>query len=127
MKNTNQLGLWMDDSVAYLMQFTTKPFEIQTIVSEFLIEEKKSTLFKSKESISSFKAITLNKHFNKIGKEILKYEKIILFGPSEAKFNFFDFLSEDERFLKLKIEIKDADKMNVNQQHDFINEYFGKD
>lgn len=43
------------------------------------------------------------------------------------KFNFFDFLSEDERFLKLKIEIKDADKMNVNQQHDFINEYFGKD
>lgn len=38
MKNTNQLGLWMDDSVAYLMQFTTKPFEIQTIVSEFLLE-----------------------------------------------------------------------------------------
>lgn len=127
MKNTNQLGLWMDDSVAYLMQFTTKPFEIQTIVSEFLLEEKKSTLFKNKELLSSFKEITLNKHFNKIGKEILKYEKIILFGPSEMKFNFFDFLSEDERFLKLKIEIKDADKMNVNQQHDFINEYFGKD
>jgi hypothetical protein len=44
MKNTNQLGLWMDDSVAYLIQFTTKPF--QTIVREFQTEEKKSNPLK---------------------------------------------------------------------------------
>jgi stalled ribosome rescue protein Dom34 len=70
------------------------------------------------------KETSLNKHFNKIGKELLKYERIILFGPSTAKLDFFDFLSEDERFLKLKIIINDADKMNVNQQHEFIKEYF---
>ncbi|MFT5943389.1 MAG: hypothetical protein ACI9Q4_002661, partial [Sediminicola sp.] len=28
------------------------------------------------------------------------------------------------RFLKLKIIINDTDKMNVNQQHEFIKEYF---
>jgi hypothetical protein len=27
MENTNQIGIWMDHSVAYLMEFKTKPFE----------------------------------------------------------------------------------------------------
>lgn len=124
MKNTNQLGLWMDDSVAYLIQFTTKPFTIQTIVREFQTEEKKSNPLKRILLLSRYKGTSLNKHYNKIGKELLKYEEIILFGPSTSKLDFFDFLSEDERFLKLKIQIKDADKMNVNQQHEFIKEYF---
>ncbi|EIA08765.1 hypothetical protein [Flavobacterium frigoris] len=117
-KNANQLGIWMDHSVAYLIEFSTKPFEIQTIVGEFVLEN--DTLSTTKKSI-------LNNHYNKIGKTILKYKKIVLFGPSDAKLDFFDFLSEDERFLKLKIEIKNPDKMNVNQQHDFIKEYFGQD
>jgi hypothetical protein len=30
MENTNQIGIWMDHSVAYLMEFTN-PFEIQII------------------------------------------------------------------------------------------------
>ncbi|MEZ7504547.1 hypothetical protein [Flavobacterium sp. Arc2] len=126
MKNTNQLGLWMDDTVAYLVQFTTKPFTIQTIVREFHTEDKKSNLIKKILLLSSYKETGLNKHYNKIGKELLKYEKIILFGPSEAKLYFFDFLNKDERFLNLKIEVKDADKMSVNEQHEFIKEYFGK-
>jgi hypothetical protein len=29
MENTNQIAIWMDHSVAYLMEFKTKPFEIQ--------------------------------------------------------------------------------------------------
>ncbi|SDW57124.1 hypothetical protein [Flavobacterium degerlachei] len=127
MKKPNQIGIWMDDSIAFLIEFTTKPFEIQTIVSEFVAGGKKSSHLNENESLSSSKATILNKHFSKIGKAILKYNEIVLFGPTEAKLDFFDFLSEDERFLKLKVEIKDADKMNVNQQHDFIKEYFGKD
>jgi hypothetical protein len=38
MKNTNQLGLWMDDSVAYLIHYHKTFF--QTIVHEFQTEEK---------------------------------------------------------------------------------------
>lgn len=127
MKNVNQLGIWMDHSVAYLMEFTTKPFEIHTIVCEFPMKEKSTNTLKKNESINSTTNYILNKYYNKIGQAIMKYKKIVLIGPSDAKINFFDFLSEDERFLKLKIEIKDADKMDVNQQHDFIKEYFIQD
>jgi hypothetical protein len=38
--------------------------------------------------------------------------------------NTFDLLSEDERFSKLKIEIKDSAKININHQHNLIREYF---
>jgi len=127
MKNKNQLGIWMDDSVAYLIEFTTNPFEVIMILCEFPIDEKNGNNQEKTASTSSIKTSAFNQYHNKIGRAIIKYHEIILFGPSDAKIDFFDFLSEDERFLKLKIEIKDADKMDVNQQHAFINDYFGQD
>jgi stalled ribosome rescue protein Dom34 len=124
MKNTNQLGIWMDHSVASLIEFTVKPFEVQTILCEFPLEEKNTSPTKKYELKTRSNRAALNKFYNKIGKAIVKYDKVVLFGPFDAKIEFFDFLSEDERFLKLKIEIKDADNMDVNQQHSFIKEYF---
>lgn len=122
MEKTNQIGIWMDHSVAYLMEFKTKPFEIQTIVCEFTMDEKRRNPFRKEKINSNIKR--KYKYYNQIGNAIINYDKIILFGPSQAKIDFFDALSEDERFYKLKIEIKETDKMNVNQQHAFINEYF---
>ncbi|MGO4819509.1 hypothetical protein [Flavobacterium sp. W22_SRS_FP1] len=126
MKNTNQLGIWKDDSDAYLIEFTTNPFKVIMILCEFPIDEKNGNNQEKTASISSIKTSSFNKYHNKIGRAIIKYHEIILFGPSDAKIDFFDFLSEDDRFLKLKIEIKDTDKMDVNQQHTFIKEYFGQ-
>ena len=107
MEKTSQLGIWMDHSVAYLIEFTTKPFVIQTIVGKFPMEGKNVSPAKKNESMHGSKQSVLNRCYNDIGQAILKYNKIILFGPPDAKTGFFDFLSEDERFWKLKIEIKD--------------------
>ena len=123
MKKTFQLGLWMDSSIAYLIEFTTKPFEIQTILSEFPIEEVKVQDEVKNHSLSTFKNYILNKYYGKIGQAIVPYKKITLFGPSPSKIDFFDFLSENEQFLQLRIEIKDTAVMNVNQQHAFIRDY----
>jgi stalled ribosome rescue protein Dom34 len=124
MKNTRQLGIWMDHSIASLIEFTVKPFEVQTILYEFPLEKKNTSLTKKYEVKTRSNKAALNKFYNKIGRAIVKYDKVVLFGPFDAKIEFFDFLSEDEQFLKLKIEIKDADNMDVNQQHHFIKEYF---
>jgi stalled ribosome rescue protein Dom34 len=124
MRNTNQLGIWMDHSVASLIEFTVKPFEVQTILCEFPLEEKNANPSTKSELKTMTNRAALNKFYNKIGRAIQKYDKIVLFGPSDAKIEFFDFLSEDELFLKKRIEIKNADNMDVNQQHTFIKEYF---
>lgn len=123
MEATKKMGIWMDYSMAYLMEFTSNPFEIKTVESTsfdtttihpinklpILLEKRKRLLFS---------------YYNKIAREINNYDRIILFGPTNAKIEFFDVLSEDERFLKTKIEITNTDQMNPAEQHQFIKTYF---
>lgn len=124
MKTVKKLGIWMDHSIAYLMEFTNNPFEIKTIESKFSIDEKKLKSSKISALLINKEKHILYDYYNKIGEAIKNYKQIVLFGPADAKVEFFDVLSEDERFVKIKFEIKETDKMSMNQQHDFILEYF---
>jgi hypothetical protein len=81
--------------------------------------------------LSKIESITPNKkkrllldYYKKLSEAIKDYEQVILFGPTDAKIEFFDLLSEDIRFLKIKFEIKNTDKMTENQQQAFVQEYF---
>ncbi|RKS94007.1 hypothetical protein BC952_1868 [Flavobacterium limicola] len=124
MKTTKKLGVWMDHSIAYLMEFTSKHFEIETIESKLTNQQKNISLAEYESLIKSKEKKQLSDYYKKIGETIKNYKRVILFGPSNAKVELFDFLSEDERFLKIKFEIKNTDKMTANQQHTFVKEYF---
>ncbi|TDE44414.1 hypothetical protein E0I26_08585 [Flavobacterium rhamnosiphilum] len=126
MKTTKKLGIWMDHSMAHLMEFTTKHFEIETIESKLSNQEKIASLAKSENSNFSKEKKQLFDYYKKIGETIKNYKRVILFGPTNAKIELFDLLSEDIRFLKIKFEIKDTDKMTQNQQHTFVKEYFSR-
>lgn len=80
------------------------PFEIQIIACDFTVDKKKRNTYRKETTNSDIKR--KYEYYNQIGNAIINYDKIILFGPSEAKIDFFDTLSEDERFYKLKVEIK---------------------
>lgn len=126
MTASKKLGIWMDHSFAHLMEFTSKHFEIETIESKFSSKEKNKHLQKETNLIPEKDQKQLYDYYKKIGETIKNYKRVILFGPSDAKVELFDLLSEDERFLKIKFEIKDTDKMTVNQQHNFVKEYFSE-
>nr|WP_315207603.1 hypothetical protein [uncultured Flavobacterium sp.] len=126
MKTTKKLGIWMDHSMAHLMEFTNKHFEIETIESELDNQAKIESLAKSENSNFSKEKKQLFEYYKKIGEAIKNYKRVILFGPTDAKIELFDLLSEDTRFLKIKFEIKDTDKMDENQQHNFVKEYFSR-
>lgn len=126
MKTTKKLGIWMDHSIAHLMEFTSKHFEIETIESKFTDKVKKQSLVKSEKTMYNKEKGSLQDYYKKLGEAIKNYKRVILFGPTDAKTELFDLLSEDERFLKIKIEIKNTDKMTANQQHAFVNDYFSK-
>lgn len=126
MKTTKKLGVWMDHSIAYLMEFTSKHFEIETIESKLTNQQKNISLAEYESLIKSKEKKQLSDYYKKIGETIKNYKRVILFGPSNAKVELFDFLSEDERFLKIKFEIKNTDKMTTNQQHTFVKEYFSE-
>ncbi|KIA86195.1 hypothetical protein [Flavobacterium sp. AED] len=126
MKTTKKLGIWMDHSIAHLMEFTSKHFEIETIESKFTNDVKNKSLAKSEKTMHNKEKGLLQDYYKKLGEAIKNYKRVILFGPTDAKTELFDLLSEDERFLKIKIEIKNTDKMTANQQHAFVRDYFSK-
>ena len=124
MENRKRLGIWMDHSIAHLMEFTNKHFEIKTIESQLKKNGKTQNLFKDESIIHYKKGGLLSNYYKKLSEAIKDYEQVILFGPSDAKIEFFDLLSEDIRFLKIKFEIKNTDKMSESQQQAFVEEYF---
>ena len=126
MRASKKLCIWMDHSIAHIIEFTTMHFEIKTIESNFANEAKNQSLTKNENLTYNKEEGLLLEYYKKISEVIKDYKRIILFGPTDAKIELFDLLSEDERFLKVKIEIKNTDKMTENQQHTFVNEYFSK-
>jgi hypothetical protein len=127
MKATKKLGIWMDHSIAYLMEFTSNPHKIKTIKSKFTHHKKQEALSKSESLMHNKEQQQLSSYYKKLGEVIKNYKRIILFGPTNAKVELFDVLSEDEQFSKIKIEIKDTDKMTENQKSSFVTDYFSKD
>lgn len=126
MKRKKKLGIWMDHSLAHLMEFTSNHFEIETIESKFTTDVKKQSLAKNEKIVHNKEQGLLKDYYKKLGEAIKNYQRVILFGPTDAKIELFDLLSEDERFLKIKFEIKNTDNMTENQQQAFVQEYFSK-
>jgi stalled ribosome rescue protein Dom34 len=126
MKAKKKLGIWMDHSIAYLMEFTASAFEIKTIESKLMESKKLQTVSKSDSLLPNKEQQKLSSYYRKISEIIKDYKKVILFGPTNAKVELFDILSEDERFLKIKFEIKNTDKMTKEQRNSFVMDMFFK-
>lgn len=124
MKTNKKIGIWMDHSSAHLIEFSESSFEVETIESKFTHQEKEKSLAKGESHLHHKEQQFLLDYFKKIAKVILNYDKVILFGPTNAKKEFFNYLSEDNRFVKIKIYIEETDKMNAFQRQNFINDYF---
>lgn len=126
MKPAKKLGIWMDHSIAYLMEFTSNPFEINTIESKFTYDKKMEALAKSESLMHNKEQQQLSSYYKKLSEVIKDYKRVILFGPTNAKTELLAILSEDERFGKIKIEVKETDKMTANQKDAFVKSYFSK-
>lgn len=121
-----KLGIWMDHSNAYVMEFASDQIETTTVGSQFSHEEKEHSLGKSENLMHNKEQHRQSSYYKKLGELIIGYKEVILFGPTDAKTELFNVLRADHRFEKIKIEIKQADKMTENQQHAFVREYFLK-
>ena len=125
MKSTKYLGIWMDHSIAYLMELTNDTIVTNTIESLPKLQAKEEDLYYKDEShMLNKEQNQLSAYYKKLSDVILDYEEVILFGPTEAKNELFNFLKDNHLFDKIKIEIKTTDKITENQRHAFVKEYF---
>ncbi len=126
MTTGKKLGIWMDHSSAHLMEFTTDPIETKTIESEFTHQEKHHNLSKSESQMHNKEQHKHSEYYKKLGEVIRDYDEVILFGPTQAKHELYNLLKDDHLFAKIKIEIKESDKMTENQKHAFVKDHFSE-
>ena len=123
MGKATKLGIWMDHASAHVMEFTTDPIETKTIELAST-HEKKEHGFQNEIMMHHKEQHQQADYYKKIAEVIRKYEEVLLFGPTHAKVELFNFLNGDQHFSKTKIVVKDADKMTENQQHAFVKDHF---
>jgi len=124
MKTVKRLGIWMDHSIAYLMELTNDRIVQNSVVSEFTHEEKEFSLSKNEKLMHNKENHQQSSYYKKLCDSIKNYQEVILFGPTNAKNELLNLLRTDHLFDNIKIEIKDTDKMEENQMHAFVREYF---
>jgi hypothetical protein len=123
---TKNLGIWMDHASAHVMEFTTEPIETRIIHSKFTHQEKEHTLGKGENLMHNKEQHEQSDYYKRLGDVIRDFEAVILFGPTGAKAELLNLLRADHRFEKIKIEVKQTDKMTEPQEHAFVREYFSK-
>ena len=122
MKTIKKLGIWMCHSSFHLVEFAHE------LPDELLKKE-----IELPENISTNDATMLNEAFHlqtesfkKLAVAVEKYNEVVLFGPVDAKIEFFNFLNSDERFKHIKIEIKQTQDMGIDQQQSYVENYFSQ-
>lgn len=114
----------MDHSIAHLMEYSNKPFEIETIESRFTHEEKVKNLLKGELHLHNKQKEEQSRYFKKIMDVVKRYNEVVLFGPSNAKEELLCALAVDNSFWNINIKVKQTDKMTPQQQHEFVKEFF---
>ncbi len=124
MKVAKRVGIWMDHSIANVIEFSDNKSDVKTIESRFTHEEREKSLTKGESHMHSKEQHFLAEFYKEIGETILNYDTVLLFGPTSAKTELLNLLQNDNRYGKIKIKVKKADKMTPNQQQVFVRGYF---
>ena len=125
MEDKKNLGIWMDHSSAHL--FDLKSVENnKNIASAFNFKTKEETLNKSESGMHNKRQQLHEAFYVQIADEILNYNHVLLFGPTNAKTELKNYLKKDLHFKDIEISTEPADKMTDNEKVAFVRNYFTK-
>lgn len=126
MDTLKQAGIWMDHSKAHVIEFNNSQADPKIIETTFTHQEKEQSLSKSEKIMHNKEQQKQGEYYKKIGEIIMRYDEVVLFGPTDAKLELFNLIKEDQQFSKIKIEVQQADKMTENQEQAFVKDHFTK-
>ncbi|MDZ4667332.1 MAG: hypothetical protein SGJ00_05555 [bacterium] len=124
MKINRNLGIWMDHSIANLIDLTAVE-NCRSIESNFTFETKVEALNRSEDIMHNKEQQMHNAFYKEISKAILAYDHVLLFGPTQAKFELKNYLKMDLNFKDIIIDVEAADKMTNNERNDYVKIHFG--
>jgi hypothetical protein len=119
-----QMGIWMDHSIAFLMELendkiTENIVEIETPEMEVDYDSGKNEKLKNSKA-QQYKS----NYYKKLSDSIKTHQEVVLFGPTDAKNELFNKLKSEHLLGNIIIEMQLSDKMTAIQMHEFVREYF---
>ncbi|WP_445457598.1 hypothetical protein [Flavobacterium sp. HNIBRBA15423] len=123
METQKKLGIWMDHANANLIDLDSKKTS-HSITSEFTFSTKEEILTRSEKSMHNKRQQMQEAYYKEIANEILKYNHVLLFGPTNAKTELHNYLKEDLHFKDIQIDIETSDKMTDNEKEAFVKNHF---
>ena len=117
------LGIWMNHSKSHLIELTTE-IKSQTIISAFANRVQERTQVKSEQMMHGKEHYLQNDYYQKICDEIKKYQKVMLFGPTDAKEELFHMIKADHNCAHIRVEVLVVEKLKEQEQLAFVREYF---
>jgi stalled ribosome rescue protein Dom34 len=124
MKTAKHLGIYMDHSVAHLMELTNDTIMTSTVESQSTLMDEANYLRKDEGLMHNIEHYQRSDYYKRLSSVMKDYDEVILFGPTEAKSELYNLLKNDHHFDKIRIEVKPADKMTENQQQAYVKKYF---
>lgn len=125
METKKYMGIWMDHSTANFIDLKTEKNNY-SILSKFTYNVKVEALSRSENLMHNKEQQMHEEFYKEIADEILRYDHVLLFGPTNAKTALHNYLKKDLHFKDIKIDIESADKMTDNEKHAFVKNYFNK-
>lgn len=118
MKKEKKLGIWMDRSIAHVIEFTDQWNDLKIIQSNFNDQDKSEFLMHNKQQLLQ------TGFYRKLEAVILDYDVVLLFGVTNAKTELFNEMQKDHRFTNIRIDVKEAEKMNKVEKIHFLLNHF---
>ncbi|MBK7309926.1 MAG: hypothetical protein KBG47_02450 [Bacteroidia bacterium] len=124
METKKQIGIWMDHSIAHILEHKGDKIITSNIESEFTHEQRQQALGRNENLMHNKEHQMQTKYYKTIADAIKGHNEVLLFGPTKAKEELSNILKADHHFSNVKIEVMHADKMTENQQHAFVKKHF---
>lgn len=124
MKSIKQLGIWMDHSVANLIELSNDKMAKRTVKLIPAFPGSVENLRLNESLINNKENDHLTDFYQKISDIIKKFDEVLLYGPTQAKTELFNQLKKNIHFDRIKIDVQPAENMTENQQEAFVKKYF---
>lgn len=124
MKKNKQLAILVNDTNALLMELYNHMIVSRNIVFK---QKEKDTVGKEGHFEQQESHVLHKRKFEfykEIGDIVSHYQEVVIFGPTETKFELFKLLEANKHLNKVKIECIDTNKMSDTQMHNFVLEYY---
>jgi len=125
MTKAKKLGIWMDHASAHVMEYNDHIIT-NIILSDATHADKEKNLQKGESMMHNKEQQQQGEYYKSLGEAIKNCDDVLLFGPTDAKVELLNILKADISFSKIKIEIKQTDKMTGNQEQAYVKKYFSQ-